>query len=222
VSTEALIFAMTAVVRPTSTAALIAMLSARRPQRLLVAYIFAGLAFSIAVGVLVVVLLGGLGSPSGSSRGPVIDTVLGLAALGYATAVGVGWLSGFHDGRVAGSSDWMRSRLQHLSPAGAAAAGVLTHLPGLVYLAALNAIAGDSTGTLDGVLQVVVYNAIWFSTAIVALVLSVNRPTAFREGLAEMGSWARRHERMIIVVLFGALGGYLLVVGLLGLRHPAA
>ena len=217
-STEALVLALTAVIRPTSTAAVVAMLSTRSPQRLLVAYILGGLAFSLAVGMLVVLLLNGLGSARTSGR-PLVDTVLGAGALGYAATVGLGWLP--RDGRVPGSSSWMRRGLQRLSPTGAAAAGVLTHLPGLVYLAALNAIVGSATGALDGVVQVVIYNAIWFSMAIVALVMSVYRPTLPRECLDEMASWARRHQRAIIIVFFGALGAYLLVTGVLGLVRDA-
>jgi hypothetical protein len=98
-----------------------------------------------------------------------------------------------------------------MSPSGAAAAGVLTHLPGLVYLAALNAIYVDAGGTLDGFLQVAVYNGIWFSMPVLALVLSVHRPAQVKAGLARMTSWAGRHHRSITVVFFGALGAYLLV-----------
>jgi hypothetical protein len=85
--------------------------------------------------------------------------------------------------------------------------------PGLVYLAALNAIVGAATGIANGVLQVVVYNGIWFSVAIVALVLSVYRPTVSRDLLEHIASWTRRHLRVIIVGFCGALGGYLIVRG---------
>jgi hypothetical protein len=103
-----------------------------------------------------------------------------------------------------------------MSRSGAATAGVLTHLPGLVYLAALNAIAAGARGTANGVLQVVVYNGIWFSVAIVALVLSVYRPTVSRDFLERVISWTREHQRVITVGFLGALGGYLVVVGVLG------
>ena len=53
----------------------------------------------------------------------------------------------------------MQRRLRHLTPPVAALAGVVTHLPGLVYLAALNAIVGSASGPANGVLQVLVYNA---------------------------------------------------------------
>jgi Sap, sulfolipid-1-addressing protein len=217
-SLEALVLALTAVIRPTSAAAVVAMLGTGRPQRLLVAYILAGLAFSLAVGTLVVVLLGGLHSTRASTAvRPLIDLVLGACALGYAAGAWIGWLPRSR-GAAAGQDGWMRRRLNDLSPTGAAAAGVLTHLPGLVYLAALNAIVGTAGGTASGLLQVVIYNVIWFSLAIVALMLSVYRPTVSRELLEQALSWIRRNLRVIIIVSFGALGGYLVVVGVLGLR----
>lgn len=213
-SLEALILALSTIVRPTSTAAVIAMLSTPRPQKLLVAYVLAGLVFSLVVGTLVVVLLQGYG-PAGSPLAgrPLIDEVLGAAALCYAVAVWIGWLPRSRDESAPRSTTWMHHRLQDLSPSGAAAAGVLTHLPGLVYLAALNAIVSESTGQLNGVVQVVVYNALWFSMPIVALVLSVHRPTESRERLAQLTSWARLHRHVITVVFFGGLGTYLLVSG---------
>jgi hypothetical protein len=116
----------------------------------------------------------------------------------------------------------MRRRFKDLSLSRAAAAGMLTHLPGLVYLAALNAIVGAATGIANGVLQVVVYNVIWFSVAIVALVLSVYRPTVSRDLLEHIASWTRRHLRVIIVGFCGALGGYLIVRGVLGLDQVAS
>jgi hypothetical protein len=92
-------------------------------------------------------------------------------------------------------------------------AGVITHLPGLVYLAALNAIVGDAEGPLDGIVQVLIYNAIWFSMPIMVLVLSVRHPTVARECLATMASWNRRDRQVIMIAFLGGLGTYLLVAG---------
>jgi hypothetical protein len=227
VSPEAVLLALTAVIRPTSAAAVFAMLSSPRPQRLLVAYLVAGLAFSVAVGTLVVVLLGGLQSTRASTARPLLDLVLGISALGCAASAWIGWLPrsrprGPVEGDSAEPDSWLRRRLRDLSPSGAAAAGVLTHLPGLVYLAALNAIAATGSGFAGGVLQVVVYNGIWFSLAIVALVLSVYRPTVSREFLERFIAWTREHLRVILIVSFGALGGYLVAVGVIGIGGVAS
>jgi len=217
VSSEALVLALSAVIRPTTAAAVLAMLATRHPQRLLAAYIAAGLAFSLAVGTLVVVLLQGVGGARSAAVRPYVDVILGVLALGYAIAVGLGWEPRRRSAGASTAPSWVQGRLQDLSPRGAAATGVITHLPGLIYLAALNAIVASARDPADGVLQVVVYNAIWFSTAFVALLLSLFRPNMPEEILAELGSWARRHRRAIVVVIFGALGVYLVVSGVLDL-----
>jgi hypothetical protein len=222
-SMEALVLALTAVIRPTSAAAVFAILSTPRPQRLLVAYLVAGLGFSLAVGTLVVVLLGGLQSTRASSAvRPLLDLALGTCALGCAASAWIGWLPRPRPRGSAEPDTWLRRRLTDMSRSGAAVAGVLTHLPGLVYLAALNAIAAGARSTASGVLQVVVYNGIWFSLAIVALVLSVYRPTVSREFLERVVSWTREHQRVITIGFLGALGGYLVVVGVLGLVGDAS
>ena len=218
-STEALVLALTTVVRPMSAAAVVAMLSTAHPRRLLVFYIVAGLAFSLAVGTVVVLLVQGLGPSTDAGGRPLVDTALGALALVYAAAAAFGWLPQRRVGRSPGS-EWMHQRLQHLSPTVAAAAGVVTHLPGLVYLAALNAIVGDAVDAVDAVVQVVIYNAIWFSLPITALVLSHYRPALAKQSLADMGTWIRRHQRVITIVFLVGLGGYLLVIGVLGLVYP--
>jgi hypothetical protein len=217
VSPEAFVLALTTVVRPSSAAAVYAMLSTHRPQRLLVAYILAGLAFSLTVGALAVLALQGHSSSSTATVGrALLNIVIGAASLGYAAGA---WTGRVHR-RAAGAEEesWFQRRLRHLTPPVAALAGVVTHLPGLVYLAALNAIIGTASGPVNGVLQVVVYNALWFSLAIVALVMSVYRPSVSRDLLERGTAWVRRHQRTIVVVFCGILGLYLVVKGIVDLR----
>jgi hypothetical protein len=223
VSNEALLLALSTVVRPTTLAALFAILATRGPQRLLLAYVTAGVAFTLAVGTLVVLLLAGLVSATSSSVArPILDLVLGGAALGYAGAVWAGWAPRRRE-RPPDSPGWLQRRLASLTPRGAAVAGVLTHLPGLVYLAALNAIAGSTGGhPADGVLQVAVYVAIWFSLPLVALLLYARRPGLPQELLELLGGWSRRHRRVITVLFLGVLGGYLTVSGVADLTVPTA
>jgi hypothetical protein len=222
VSIEVLLLALTTVVRPTSTAALVAMLSTRTPHRLLVAYLAAGLTFSLGVGAVVVLATRGLtvGTPSAAAARPVGDIVVGVAALAYAGAVWIGWLPRRRTPALDDSvnrSSRLRGRLADPSPSTAAVAGVVTHLPGLVYLAALNAIVATASGTVDGLVQVGIYNAIWFSLAIVALVLSVRRPSLPRTLLLAARDRIGPHQRGIVVVLVGAVGCYLLVAGIVAL-----
>jgi hypothetical protein len=223
VSAEALLLALSTVIRPTSAAAVVAMLATPRPQRLLAAYVLAGMAWSLAVGTLVVVVLAGISNATESSaERPVLDTVLGGAALGYAAAAWIGVLPRRRADGAPSRAARMRRRLQNLSPSGAALAGVLTHLPGLVYLAALNAIVSSATGTLDSLVQVVIYNAIWFSVATTALVVSVYRPRVSRDLLERITGWVREHQRVLIVVFCGVLGTYLVASGVVGLLGTSA
>ncbi|MCE3554751.1 GAP family protein [Pseudonocardia sp. RS11V-5] len=227
-STEALLLAISAIIRPTALAALFAILASREPRRLLTAYLVGGLVFTLAVGVLVVVLLQGLNARTATTTSrPVVDIVLGVAALAYAISAWARWPSPWPLSRGTerpppSEPTWMQRRLQGLTVRGSAGAGVLTHLPGLTYLAALNAIVAAAAGAVDGLVQVAVYNAIWFSTVIVALVLAARRPQLAREVLERLVAWIRVHRRPITVLFFGGLGGYLLVSGILHLTTRAS
>ena len=95
----------------------------------------------------------------------------------------------------------------------AAAAGVTTHLPGLFYLVALNAISAEDPSIVRGVIQVVVFNALWWSLPIASLLLSVARPERTRAALGEVNAWARRNQQTIMVALFAAVGLYLMTRG---------
>jgi hypothetical protein len=219
VSVQALFLSLTAVVRPTTLAAVLAMLATRRPRQLLAAYVAAGVVFSVGVGLLVVFVLGGVAdSDSLSAYRPLIDTVLGVCCLGYAALAGSGVLGRRDPAATARGAMWMRRRLRGLSPRTAGLAGILTHLPGLIYLAALNAIAGSPSGPLGHAVQVVIYNMIWFALAVVALVLSVYRPEVAQNLLERLIATVHRHQRTIVVVFFGALGAYLAVSGIVDLR----
>jgi hypothetical protein len=223
VSNEALLLALSTVIRPTTLAAVFAILATRGPHRLLLAYVAAGVAFTLAVGTLVVLLLAGLTSATSSSAPrPILDLVLGGAALGYAGGAWAGWVPRRRE-RPTDSPGRMARRLASLTPRGAAAAGVLTHLPGLVYLAALNAIAGSTRGhPVDGIVQVALYVAIWFSLPLAVLLLSARRPGLPQELLELLGRWSRRHRRVITVLFLGGLGGYLTYSGVVDLTAPAA
>jgi Sap, sulfolipid-1-addressing protein len=218
-SSEVLLLALSTVIRPTTVAALFAILAQSHPHRLLVAYILGGLAFSLTVGVAVVVLLRGIGlALSSSTSRPVLDIVLGGAALGYASAVWAGWQP--RRSSAASPSEapgWMHRHLRDLSVRSAAVAGVLTHLPGVIYLAALNAITGSTAGIADGLFQVAVYNAIWFSMPILALVVAQRRPDVTRDILDRLGKWMLLYRRRILVLFLGALGLYLVVSGIVHL-----
>jgi hypothetical protein len=101
----------------------------------------------------------------------------------------------------------------------AAAAGVATHLPGLFYLVALNAIVSHSDTFAIGVGEVLLFNAIWFSAAIASVVIFLIRPGAARTALGRTSAWAQRNARATTTGVFAVVGLYLTLNGLLGLLN---
>ena len=222
-SPEVLVLALSTVIRPTSTAAVFAMLAAARPTRLLLAYIISGAAFSCGFGVVVIILLSGWTRPAAQDEvRAVIGIVVGAVSLGYA--------AGLLSGRVrqpAGDADgsnltpdagsWLGRWLADLSVPRAAVAGVLTHLPGLFYIAALNAITNSTSSIVDQIFQVAVYNGFWFALPTAALILATRRPVELQDFLRRVTGWVSHREREILVTAFGLLGTYLIVKGVVEL-----
>jgi uncharacterized membrane protein YjjB (DUF3815 family) len=111
----------------------------------------------------------------------------------------------------------MIQRLRSPSVTTAAVAGVATHLPGLFYLVALNAIVAESRSLAVEVLEVLLFNAIWFGATIASVVIFLIRPGVARRALARVDGWARRHARTVTVVVFAVAGSYLVIRGVTGL-----
>ena len=99
----------------------------------------------------------------------------------------------------------------------AAFAGVATHVPGLIYIVALNQIAAGRPRDAAAVTQVLVYNLLWFAIPLAALhardPLTGGRARLPRPATA----FAQRHQERLLVLIFGALGVYLTVKGVVGL-----
>jgi len=223
-SLDALVLALASVIRLTSLAAVYAMLSAARPARLLTAYIVAGFAFSAAVGVVLVIVLGVSSGPqSPEDVRAVIAFVVAAISLGYAGVLLVERVS--KPKRVVtdtppgpGSESWLGRRLAHLSTGSAAFVGVLTHLPGVFYLAALSAIVSSTSSNANRIFQVVVYNAIWLAMPIAALAMATRRPVELQDLLLRVTKWIWHRQQTIMITAFGLLGVYLIVRGVTDLR----
>ena len=153
----------------------------------------------------------------GSRFTAILDVAFGAAALGFAAGLHRGWVQPPHrrdPARRDGASSRMSRHLRNPSGRVSAAAGVGTHLPGLIYLVALNAIASDRPALIaDAGLQVAIYNVLWFLVPIASLVLVVLRPGAALAYLQAATAWALRHDHVLLVAGSLALGIYLVVKG---------
>ena len=215
---EVIVLALASAPRPAGIAALYELLSASPPRRVVVAYLVAGLTFSVAVGVLIVTIFYGAGIDyRDTDVYSAIELIGGVAALGFAVGVAAGrtQLPARHEGASEGSA--IIRRLRNPSVTTAAVAGVATHLPGLFYLLALNAIVAGRGSLVVEVLEVLLFNAIWFGAAIASVVIFLLRPGVARRALARLNGWARRHTRIITMLAFAMAGTYLAIRGVAGL-----
>jgi hypothetical protein len=94
-------------------------------------------------------------------------------------------------------------------------------VPGLIYLVALNSIAAEQLGATASTFWVAVYNALWFAVPAGAFVLAIVSPGTADAYIARASAWARAHRQRLLIVIFGALGAYLVVKGSLSLAGGA-
>ena len=163
VSPEALVLGLLSAVRGVPLAIVYALLLTESPRRLLTAYLLAGAAISVVVGVLVVTAFGASTRSSEATAGRlIVDLVLGILAIGWAAARGTGRLPRPRRRpdreRSSVLPDALATRLRSPTPAAMAGAGLVTNLPGLYYLAALVAVLQTHPSPVGGIAQVLVYS----------------------------------------------------------------
>src|SRR5687767_12265512 len=165
---EVIVLGLISAARPaTSQAAVFALLRAPDAARTLLAFAVVGFVVSVLVGIVILGALDGAGGHFGHSRvGAVLDVLAGVAAIGFAVGVRRGG-SGPRRERTPGrATSAIAVRLRHPSLRTAAAAGVATHVPGLIYVVALNAIATADGGAVAALAMVTLYNLLWFALPI--------------------------------------------------------
>jgi hypothetical protein len=218
VSPEAILLAVANAMRPAGLAALYALLSAPDSRRLLIAYIATGFVWSVAIGILVVSAFHGVNVEVGTSTASSIIYVLGGgAALALSVAMATGRVRAETDPDSPTEESRLVRRLRNPSMALARGAGIATHLPGLFYLLGLNAIAVTDPGLGASAVDTLIYNAIWFSTPVACLVLSIRRPVTTREALGRLNAWIRRHERAAVATVLAVAGTYFAAKGAVNL-----
>jgi hypothetical protein len=220
VSLDVLVLGLASVVRPTSVAAVYAFLAARSPTPLLGAYLLAGLALSLTVGVAAVAIVHvSPPPPSVSTTGrDIVDIVLGVIALGAAGYYGLRTPPDTPAvERPARTPSRLRRRLSQPTVSSAALAGVATHLPGVFYLGALAAIVASRPGLVGGLLQVGFYNLLWYAVPLAALASWTLRPDTTRDTAARLTARVQAHKKALIVAVFVLVGVYLVGVGVVDL-----
>lgn len=214
---EIIVLALASTVRPTSLAAVSAILSHASRRRLLLAYIAAGLAFTIAFGVVVVGAFHGIELDAGSDRTKGIANIVGgVVALLFGGAVLTGLVRRRPDHDAPGAGGGWKARLdRRLTVPAAAIAGPLTHIPGLFYLIALNVIVASDPRVPGGLLAVMIYDAVWFALPIAALATCIVNPEAAQVAVARVQRWTGRHSRALLLFTSFIVGAALVIRGTL-------
>ena len=214
---EILVLALASTVRPTSLAAVSAILSHDSRRRLLLAYVSRGFGLHLR-------LRGGRRRrisrnpphPRQRSDEGIADIVGGVVALLFGCAVLTGRIHRRPDHDAPGTGiDW-KSRLdRRLTVPAAAIAGPLTHIPGFFYLIALNVIVAHNPRLPGGLLAVGIYDAIWFALPLAALATCTVNPDAARHAVASVHRWTGQHSRALLLVTSFTVGVALVIRGAL-------
>ena len=210
---EIILLALASTFRPASLVAVYALVRERSPSRLFTAYVAAGITFTLAVGFGALWLLRGTELDAGTSRTKaIVEIVAGVVTLGVAVAIAMRRIpiaSGAEE-RVGRGAP---RRLHRPTTRTAAVAGVMTHAPGIFYLLALNLIVSSQPEVPGEVVQVTIYNVVWFLLPVAVLAVCIFNPRLARTGVATLENWLRAHARAIVLVITFVAGTWLLIAG---------
>ena len=138
-----------------------------------------------------------------AARGGAAETVAGKASRGIER------LPAFHklpqpvQNAVLGESVWV-----------ACIAGVAVGMPSVYYLAAIAAILSADARLDSSIAALVVFNVIAFILTEISIVSFVRAPVATRKWVDRLYTWATNRRRLVMGLLPGMVGIYLLVTGI--------
>jgi hypothetical protein len=228
---QLLFLALDAALYPTLLAAVVILLAAPRPARLLGAYLVGGLTISIGLGIVLVRVLEGSGAVSSQHSGLSWGTDLAIGGLALLVAVMLAARSDerFREGRrrrraAAGKDQpkgdedkepWSARILARGSVPLVFAAGLAVNVPGAAYLVGLKDIAAGKHSIGTELLLIVGFNVIMFALAEIPLLGLRLAPERTHALVASFNAWLSSHGRQIAIVLCALLGAFLIVRGII-------
>jgi hypothetical protein len=196
---------------------------------------------SLIAGGVILFILGQADLGKSSSIPPEIEITVGALALAAAALVGSGYAVRLRDrararraldkprdrpptgrnGRAGAEQmpgfDRLPHRLQDAlhneSPWIVWIYGVAVGMPSAYYLAALAAILKSGVGTGAQIGALIVFNLVAFAIAGIPLVSFALAPEATRARLDQLYNWISTHHRLVVTMVTGVVGVYLVVVG---------
>jgi hypothetical protein len=200
--------------------AAVVLLGRPRPARQLGAYLIGGMGFSIVFGLVIVLALHGSNLLTGRAQA-IIGVVAGALLLVVAVAVGSGRALQWHPRRTGKREDdhprrqsFQDRALGNDSLWIAWAAGAVYSAPGAYYLAGLALLVRLKAAVSTSVLAVLGFNVIQFALIEIPLIALLVAPDRARSLTEKLSRWMTAHRRILIVVIAGAVGAYLLISGI--------
>lgn len=195
-------------------------LSSASPRRLTALYLAGAVLMTAVTAIVVLVVLraGGLSLPR--NRPPRYGLRTGLGALALAGAGYLAWRYRRRRASAAAKPDKpgrIARMTAHPRPVTAVAVGVVLFIPGVGFIAAIQAIAtakADLSATAAALVLVVVID---LAFAWLPLLLHLIAPQATTRTLRAINTWLSSHGRALMPVALGALGAILLIDGATGL-----
>jgi hypothetical protein len=93
-------------------------------------------------------------------------------------------------------------------------AGVAVGIPSVYYLAAIAAILSADARLGSSIAALVVFNVIAFILTEISIVSFVRAPVATRKWVDRLYTWATNRQRLVMGLLPGMVGIYLLITGI--------
>jgi Sap, sulfolipid-1-addressing protein len=208
--------ALATAVRPASLAAIYALLLSSAPRRLMWAYVLVGAGFTISVGLLVILPLHGVSvRPRSNPAKGVAEIIGGVIVLGFGVLLATGKLGSSRASEAPHTPGRLTTALNKRATVPTAAlAGPATHIPGIFYLVALDLIVSQQSKAPVAVLDLMLYNLVWFSLPIAALAICMFRPAAAAETISAVQLWARAHARALLTAVAFVIGTIMIVAGI--------
>ena len=223
---QVILLSLTASLNPTLVAATTVMLLLDRPAKLMMGYLVGACLTSITLGLVIVFSLSNSSATNSTQNtlSPAVDIGLGAIALAAAFVLYTGRherLRERRQARKAGKPDKGPPRWQRELSKGSARTtfviGALLTLPGASYLAGLDEIHKLNYSTTVTVLIVIGFNLVMLWLLEVPLACFVIAPDWTPRAVERAKAWVSRHAHVFAVRGFAALGGLLIIKGVIGL-----
>lgn len=195
------------------------MLNRPRPVQHLLAFLCGGFIMAIVVGLVVLFVLRTAITQSAGPTLPILQLVIGGAALLIAAGVisGLGLRRG-KPAKEKAPSKW-RTRLSGESPLLAGVAGIAIALPSVDYLAVLTVILASGAAATAQICALLMFNVIAFAFVEIPLAGYLFAPNRTRVLMNRLNQWMAEHRRWTLSAMLVVVGCILLVSGVIGLQH---